>query len=414
MNKIRIFTNQIFLMCLNFLSIKRNRWVLLVIGVLVLASVFLVWGCTRKNSQASMAQGGPEVAVVEVKTERIGLTTELPGRTTAYRVAEIRPQISGLIQKRLFTEGADVKAGDLLYQIDPAPFQAVLDNAVAALNRSEANLLPARARAQRFKELLGDKSVSQQDYDDAEGARRQAEADIKYWKAAADTARINLSYAQITSPISGRIGRSSITDGAIVTAYQPLALAVVQQLDPIYVDVTQSTGDLLRLQKRIEQGHLERNQNNQNTVRLILEDGTPYPVEGTLQFRDVSVDQSTGTVVLRTVFPNPDGILLPGMFVRALIKEGVNENAILIPQPCVSRDPKGNPQVVLVSNEGKAQVKGVKIDRAIDDKWLISSGLSVGDRVIIEGIQRVRPGAPVRAVPLLAEQKPSTPTENSK
>ena len=364
----------------------------------VLAALAALWlsGCGKSKA---VAPPSPEAAVITVKAQRLVLTTELPGRTSPFLVAEIRPQVSGLIQKRLFTEGSDVNAGDLLYQIDPAPFQAALDNALAALGRSEANLLPVSSRAERFKKLLADKSVSQQDYEDAEGARRQAEADIKYWKATAETARINLGYARIISPISGRIGRSTVTDGAIVTTYQPVALAVVQQLDPIYVDVTQATGELLRLQKNMEQGQLRHDGTSQNTVRLILENGTPYSLEGTLQFRDISVDPSTATIILRTVFPNPKGILLPGMFVRAVIEEGVNEDAILIPQQSVARDPKGNPQVMIVDAGGKAQVRRVTIDRDVEDKWLISAGLAPGEEVIVEGLLRIRPGVPVRAVP---------------
>ena len=231
----------------------------------------------------------------------------------------------------------------MLYQIDPAPFQAALDNAKAALGKSEANLPSIRLRAERYKELLAEKAVSQQDYDDAAAALKQAEADIEYWKAAVETARINLGYTRVTAPISGRIGKSNVTDGALVTAYQPVALATIQQLDPIYVDVPQSTTELLRLKRRLEDGRLNQNGTNQKKVKLILEDGTAYPLEGTLQFRDVTVDPTTGSVILRIVFPNPEGVLLPGMFVRAVVKEGVNEQAILIPQQAVSRDPKGNP-----------------------------------------------------------------------
>ena len=304
-----------------------------------------------------------------------------------YRIAEIRPQVNGLIQKRLFTEGSDVKADQVLYQIDPAPFQAALDNAKAALGRAEANLPSIRSRAERYKELLADKAVSQQDYDDAAAALTQVEADIQYWKATVETARINLGYTRVTAPISGRIGKSNVTDGAIVTAYQPMALATIQQLDPIYVDVPQSTTDLLRLKSRLKDGRLKQNGTDQNKVKLILEDGTPYPLEGTLQFSDVTVDPTTGSVILRAVFPNPEGVLLPGMFVRAVIKEGVNEQAILIPQQGVSRDPKGNPFALIVDAESKAGLRMLTLDRAIGDKWLVSSGLAPGDRVIVEGLQ---------------------------
>ena len=309
--------------------------------------------CNRQTQAPPAAV--PEVATVTVARQPVLLTTELPGRTSPYRIAEIRPQVNGLIQKRLFTEGSDVKAGQELYQIDPAPFQAALDNAKAALGRAEANLPALQSRANRYKEALADKAVSQQDFDDADAALKQAEADIQYYKAMVETARINLNYAHVVSPISGRIGTSTVTDGAIVTAYQPMALATIQQLDPIYVDVPQSTTELLRLQRRLEEGRLTRDGTNANQVQLILGDGTKYPLEGTLQFRDVSVDPTTGSVILRMVFPNPNGVLLPGMFVRAVVKEGVNDQAILIPQQAVSRDPKGNPVALIVDAAGKVE-----------------------------------------------------------
>jgi len=355
-------------------------------------------GCDRRP-QSAPPQPVPEVATVTVQPQQVMLTTELPGRTSAYRVAEIRPQVNGLILKRLFTEGSDVQAGQELYQIDPAPFQAALDNAQAALGRSEAGLPAIRSRADRFKEAVAEKAVSQQDFDDASGALKQAEADTQFWKAMVQTARINLGYARVVSPISGRIGRSSVTDGAIVTAYQPMALATIQQLDPIYVDVPQSTTELLRLRRRLEEGRVNREGTNVNTVRLILEDGTQYPAEGTLQFRDVSVDLTSASVILRMVFPNPNGVLLPGMFVRAVVKEGVNKQAILIPQQAVSRDPKGNPVAMIVDGAGKAALRMLSLDRAIGDQWLVSTGLAPGDRVIVEGMQRVRPGAAVKEVP---------------
>jgi membrane fusion protein (multidrug efflux system) len=305
------------------------------------------------------------VSDVTIQPQKITLTSQLPGRTSAYRIAEIRPQVSGLILKRLFTEGSEVKAGQVLYEIDPAPFQATLDNARAALRRAEANLPSISARAQRFKELLADKAVSQQDYDDAAGAQEQIEADIASWKAQVETARINLAYTKVTAPISGRIGRSSVTDGAVVTAYQPVSLSTIQQLDPIYVDVPQSTSDLLRLRRRMEDGHLNRDGGDQNKVSLVLEDNSSYPQEGTLQFRDVSVDPTTGSVILRMVFPNPKGVLLPEMFVRALVKEGVNEQAILVPQQGVLRNPKGEPYAMVVDGAGKCYIKMLTLDRQI-------------------------------------------------
>ncbi len=337
------------------------------------------------------------------------LTIELPGRTSAYRIADIRPQVNGLIQKRLFTEGTDVQAGQELYQIDPAPFQAALDNAKAALGRAEANLPALQSRADRYKEALTDKAISQQDLDDVSAALKQAKADIAYYQALVETARINLGYAHVVSPISGRIGTSTVTDGAIVTAYQPTALASIQQLDPIYVDVPQSTTDLLRLKRRLKEGQINHSGTNMNVVQLLLEDGTTYAQEGTLQFRDISVEPTTGSVILRMVFPNPNGTLLPGMFVRVLVKEGVNEQAILIPQQAVSRNNKGNPVALLVDADGKVQQRSLTVDRSLGNKWLVSSGLAAGDRAIIEGIQRVRPGMPVKEVPSITEGREREP-----
>ncbi len=367
----------------------------------VLASlVFLIGGCKKEDAQPAGPPPAPEVSVMTIAPEAIMLTTELPGRTSAYRVAEIRPQISGIIQKRLFTEGAEVKAGDVLYQIDPAPFEAALKNAEAAHARSEANLPAVRSRAERYKGLLAENAVSQQDYEDAAAALKQAQADIQYWQAALDTARINLEYTRITAPISGHIGRSSVTEGAIVTAYQPVALATIQQLDPIYVDVHQSTTDLMRLKKRLAEGHLDQNGESQKEVKIIMADNTEYPEKGSLQFRDVTVDPSTGSVIIRAVFPNPERALLPGMFVRAVVKEGVNEQAILIPQQSVSRDPRGNPVALIVGADNTVGKRLLEVDRAIVDKWLVSSGLVQGDRLIVEGIQKVRPGMTVKTVPL--------------
>ncbi len=457
----------------------------------VLSVALLLPGCDR--GQKAPPPPAAEVATVTVRPQQVVLTTELPGRTSAYLVAEIRPQVSGLIQKRLFTEGADAKAADVLYQIEPSSYQAAYANAEAAValakanhanaeaavaaakagqatslatrdsakaalvaakaaqSRAEANAVPLRLRAQRFGELVAGKAVSQQDFDDASAALKQAEAGIesavamvrsaeadivgaeaaiqvaeaKILSAEAavqsakaaigsadaglETARINLAYTKITAPISGRIGRSTVTGGAIVTAYQPAALATIQQMDPIYVDVPQSTAELLRLRRRLEDGRLSHDGENQNKVVIVLEDGTMYPQEGTLQFRDVSVDPTTGSVILRIVVPNPQGVLLPGMFVRAVVKEGGNNQAILIPQQAVSRDPKGNPLAMIVGAGGTAQMRMLTLDRAVGDQWLVSSGLAPGDRVIVEGLQRVRPGAAVKEVPFAAAEKGGAP-----
>ncbi len=367
-----------------------------------LAVVYVLTGCGKPpGAGGPPPMGTPEVAVVTVQPEKATLTTELPGRTSAYLVAEVRPQVSGIIQKRLFTEGSEVKAGQVLYQIDPAPFQATLDNARAALGRAEANLPAIRLRAERIRELLVDKAVSRQDYDDAAAALKQTEADIQYWKAALETARINLGYTSVTAPISGRIGRSTVTEGALVTAYQPAALATIQQLNPMYVDVPQSTTELLRLRRRLEEGRVH-NGKIRNNVRLLLEDNAKYPLEGSLQFRDVTVDPTTGSVILRVIFPNPKGVLLPGMFVRAVVEEGVNEQALLIPQQAVSRNPKGDPMTLIVDAGSKVQQRMLTLDHAIGDAWLVLSGLAPGDRVIVEGMQKVKPGASVKVVPFEA------------
>jgi len=371
----------------------------------LMAAVVIVFGlilfsCGQQSSKGGPPQGGPpEVAVVEVKPEKVAITTELTGRTSAYLVAEVRPQVGGIIQKRLFNEGGDVKTGDVLYQIDPAIYQAAYASAKAALARAEANLTTTRLRAERYRDLVTIKAVSQQDYDDITAALKQSEADIETGKAAVETARINLAYTRVTAPISGRIGKSSVTAGALVTASQGSALATIQQLDPVYVDVTQSSANLLRLQQSMASGKLKRNGAGQAKVKLILEDDTKYPLEGTLQFRDVTVDPTTGSVILRVVFPNPKGILLPGMFVRAVVEEGVNDQAILIPQQVVSRDPKGNPVALIVNATGKVEQRKLSLDRAIGSQWLVSEGLAPGDRVIAEGMQKVRPGAGVKAVP---------------
>lgn len=344
-------------------------------------------------------QGPAEVATVTVRPERIVLTTELPGRTSAYLVAEIRPQVNGIIQKRLFQEGSDVKAGSTLYQIDPAPYQAAFEQAKAAYAMAEANVPSTRSRAERLKSLVAIHAVGQQDYDDAAAALLSAEANAASARAAMENARINLGYTPIKSPIPGRIGRSSVTVGALVNAYQPAPLAVVQQLDPIYVDVTQSSAEILRLRRNLQSGRLKEDGATAGKVRLLNEDGTPYPLEGILQFRDVTVDPSTGSVTLRAVFPNPENALLPGMFVRAVVEEGVSEKALLVPQQGVTRDPKGNPFAWVADKADKVEQRSLELERAIGDKWVVTKGLAPGDRVIVEGNQKIRPGDTVKSVP---------------
>lgn len=369
-----------------------------------LASLLLVGGCQGGKGRQAAPAPVPEVATVKVTTQSVVLTTELPGRTSAYLVAEIRPQVNGIIQKRQFTEGSHVRAGQVLYQINPASFQAAFENAKAAMAKAEANLPAIRSRADRLQELLPEKAVSQQDYDDAAAAVKQTEADIEYWKAMVQTARINLGYTRITAPISGRIGKSNVTEGALVTAQQSTPLSTIQQLDSVYVDVPQSTTDLLRLKRSLEGGRLSQGGASQKTVKLILEDGSAYPLGGTLQFQDVTVDPTTASVILRVVFPNPKNVLLPGMFVRAVVQEGIKEQAILVPQQGVSRDPKGNPVAMVVDAGEKVSQRTLTLDRAIGDKWLVTAGLASGDRVIVEGMQKVRPGAPVKAVPFEASK----------
>lgn len=352
--------------------------------------------------------GVPEVAYQTMATERAVLTTELPGRTSPFLVAEIRPQVNGLILKRLFLEGSDVKEGEVLYQIDPAPYQAALDQASAALAAAESTLPSARSRAERMKKLVAINAVGQQDADEAEAAFLRASASVASAKAAAESARINLANTPIKAPISGRIGMSSVTAGALVTAYQPVSLATVQKLDPIYVDVTQSSSDLLQLRKRLEGGRLKSG-DSARKAKLFLEDGSTYPLEGKLQFRDVTVDPATGAVTLRMVFPNPKQILLPGMFVRTLVEDGVDEQALLVMQQGVTRDAKGNATALVLDAANKVEVRILTLDRALGDKWVVTSGLAAGDRVIVEGLQKIRPGLTVKAVPFAS--KPVEPPQ---
>jgi len=364
---------------------------------------FLLLGLATGMAEAQGPPGAnmppPEVAVIVIQPERVTLTTELPGRTSPYLVAEVRPQVSGIVQKRLFTEGSDVKEGDVLYEIDPAPYQAAYDLSVAALTRAEANVPPIELLAQRQKDLVPTGAVGRQDYDEVIAKLTQAKAEVEYCKAAVKSAKINLDYTHVKAPISGRIGRSNVTVGALATAHQGPAFATIQQLDPIYVDVTQSTAQLQSLQSRLNSGQLTRDEAASSKVQLLLEDDTPYAAEGTLQFRDVTVDPTTGSIVLRILFPNPDEVLLPGMFVRATVIEGVKEQAILVPQQAVSRTPKGDPLVMVVSAEGKAEARMLTLERTVRDRWLVSDGIAPGDQVIVEGLQRVRPGAVVKAVP---------------
>ena len=363
--------------------------------VLCMLLSLMLLACEEGGKGAPGSSGPREVVIIKLEPRREVYTTALAGRIASFQVAEVRPQVGGILQQRLFTEGADVKAGQALYQIDPATYEAALDSAQAALMKAEANVTPARLKAERFRELLAIKAVSKQEYDDAQAAFKQAEADVAVNRAAVKTARINLEYTKVRSPISGRIGKSAFTPGALVTANQAQALTSVRQLDPVYVDITQSSQDLLRLRAQFTNGEL-RSAAEEAPVRLKLENGAMYPHEGRLQFTDVSVDESTGMVSLRALFPNPEHILLPGMYVRAVIAEGVDENALLVPQRALRRDPKGQASVLLVDGGGKVDVRLVDVGRTVGDSWQVLSGLKPGDRVIVEGGQNVRPGMSVK------------------
>ena len=364
-------------------------------AVLCMLLSWMLLACEEGGKGAPGSSGPREVVIIKLEPRREVYTTALAGRIASFQVAEVRPQVGGILQQRLFTEGADVKAGQALYQIDPATYEAALDSAQAALMKAEANVTPARLKAERFRELLAIKAVSKQEYDDAQAAFKQAEADVAVNRAAVKTARINLEYTKVRSPISGRIGKSAFTPGALVTANQAQALTSVRQLDPVYVDITQSSQDLLRLRAQFTNGEL-RSAAEEAPVRLKLENGAMYPHEGRLQFTDVSVDESTGMVSLRALFPNPEHILLPGMYVRAVIAEGVDENALLVPQRALRRDPKGQASVLLVDGGGKVDVRLVDVGRTVGDSWQVLSGLKPGDRVIVEGGQNVRPGMSVK------------------
>ena len=374
---------------------RNRKWTCLtpVIGIFVAGG--LVTGCAHRQGQAP----GSEVAVSVVQTQRVTLTTELPGRSSAFLVAEVRPQVNGIIQHRTFTEGSDVKAGALLYQIDPAPFQAALASAQAALAKAQANLPPLQSRVQRDQELVKINAIGKQELEEAISSSRQAEAEILASQAAVDTARINLAYTRITAPISGRIGKSSVTVGALATGYSGPVFTTIQQLDPVYVDAPQSIGYLLQLKRNMASGQIKGGSANQTKVKLLLEDGSAYPQQGVLKFSDVTVDPTTGSLALRMIFPNPGHVLLPGMYVRAVVEEGVAEQAILVPQQGVAHDPKGNATAMVVDPSGKVEKRFLKIDRAVGSRWLVTDGLKAGDRLIMEGLQKVRPGMPVTVVP---------------
>lgn len=372
---------------------KHARFALLPSFIIISAA--LLAGCNDQgDTQAHPAE--PQVTVHVVESAPLAVTTELPGRTTPFRIAEVRPQVSGIVLKRNFTEGSDIEAGQSLYQIDPATYQADYDSAKGELAKSEAAAAIAHLTVKRYVPLVGTKYISQQEYDQAIADARQADAAVIAAKAAVESARINLAYTKVTSPISGRIGKSSVTEGALVTNGQATELATVQQLDPIYVDVTQSSSDFMRLRQSVEQGSLHKD-NTRSNVELVMENGQAYPLKGALQFSDVTVDESTGSITLRAVFPNPQHTLLPGMFVRARIDEGIQPNAILVPQQGVTRTPRGDAMVMIVNDKDQVEARDVIATQAIGDKWLISKGLQPGDKVIVSGLQKARPGEQVKA-----------------
>ncbi|MFF7706713.1 efflux RND transporter periplasmic adaptor subunit [Pseudomonas sp. NPDC007930] len=337
-------------------------------------------GCHQEPA-APAAAPTPQVGVVTLRPQNVGLASDLPGRTSAYRVAEVRPQVDGIILKRLFKEGADIKAGQQLYQIDPASYEATLANAQASAEQY-------RSLAGRYRQLIDEQAVSRQEYDTAHAQQLQADAQVK-------TAQINLRYTQVLAPISGRVGRSAVTEGALVANGQSTALATIQQLDPIYVDVTQPYANVLKLRRALGSGQLQKAGDNAAQVSLTLEDGSPYALPGTLEFSEVSVDEATGSVTLRAVFPNPDHLLLPGMFVHAKLPEGIAQQAILAPQVGVTRDLKGTPTAMVVAADNKVELRQLKTGRSIGGSWLVEGGLQAGDRLIVEGLQFVKPGVTV-------------------
>lgn len=379
------------------MQINHSRRPAALVLVLVLAGGLAA--CGKETPPQANAGAAPLVAVHEVQAGAVPLVMELPGRTVAYQVAEVRPQVGGIVKQRAFREGAEVKAGELLYQIDPATYQAAYDSAAAGLARAEANLYAARLKAERYAGLVGIEAVSKQANDEAQAAYKLAEAEVAAARAALDKARVDLAYTRVSAPIGGRAGRSAVTPGALVTANQAEALVTVRQLDPIYVDLTQSSAELLRLRREIESGRVQRDGTAALPVRLLLEDGSEYAAAGTLAFAEVSVDEGTGSVTLRAQFPNPAGELLPGMYVRARIELGIKHDAVLVPHAALGRDPRGNATVMVVNAENVVEARVVKAERSLGDRWVVSEGLAAGERVIVEGLQFVRPGAPVSVAP---------------
>ena len=367
-------------------------------AIVAVACVGELTACGGSTQGGGPQHGTPEVGVVTIAPQRAVLTTELPGRTSPFAVSDVRPQVSGILKARLFTEGSFVKAGDPLYQIDDTLYVAAYESAKARLANAQAALTTARLKAQRYKSLRADKMISQQDEDDAQAALEQAQANVAQQQADVQTARINLGYTRINAPISGKISRSFLTQGALVTANQAQALATIQTLDPIYVDMNQSSNELLGLRRAIAAGQVSGQSKDTATVTLTLDDGTRYSRDGVLQFSEVAVDATTGTVTLRAQFPNPDGVLLPGLFVRATIIEGVEPNALLVPQRGVTRDEKGNATALVVGADGTVERRMLDVPQTVGSDWLVKSGINAGDRVIVEGLQYARAGEKANAV----------------
>lgn len=370
-------------------------------------ALLLLAACDDEGSasaqQPPRAAPPPGVTVVTMQPQPVPRLTELPGRTTAFLTAEIRPQVSGVIRDRLFTEGQEVKAGQPLYQIDPASYQAALDSALASQQKAEAGVVSAQLTVDRYRPLAKARAVSQQDLDTAVATLRQGQADVAAAKASVETARINLDYTKVVSPITGRTGRSAVTPGALVTADQTTALVTVTQLDPIYVDVTQPSSALLSLRRELAAGRVS-GADGHATVRLILEDGSVYEHPGTLQFSEVTVDQTTSSVTLRAVFPNPDGLLMPGMYVHERLQQGIDPAAFLVPQQAVGRDSRGRAVVQVVGSDDTAEERAVKAERTLGGDWVVTEGLAAGDRVVVEGLQRVRPGVKLTVSELTRQQ----------
>ncbi|TKC89774.1 efflux RND transporter periplasmic adaptor subunit [Trinickia terrae] len=369
------------------------------------AAVFLA-ACGQK--QSAPPQQTPEVGVVTIQQSSVPVVTELPGRTNAFLVAQVRARVDGIVLSRDFTEGSEVKAGQRLYKIDPAPYIASLNNAKATLARAEANLVSTTAQANRYKVLVAANAVSKQDYDNAVASQGQAAADVAAGKAQVQTAQINLGYTDVISPITGRTGVSQVTPGAYVQASQATLMDTIQQLDPVYVDLTQSSLDGLKLRRDVQEGRVKTSGPSAAKVSLILEDGRTYSEPGKLQFSDVTVDQTTGSVTIRAIFPNPNRVLLPGMFVRARIEEGVNDRAMLVPQIGVSHNQKGDAIALVVGPDNKVAPHTLVTTGMNGPNWVVESGVQPGDRVIVQGTEKVRPGMEVKAVPAQLAESPAS------